>query len=344
MKKRLIIPICIILAMVLTACSSTTDNSQSSDQPTESAAQGSDTVTATESAGQGDDTITVEDMKGTVEIPSNPQRIVDVSGSADELIILDMPFIASANTNMFDGVTVPDYLQEYFTENDIVTVGNYSGAVGDLNLEKIAELEPDLIIMNIRHEKVYEQLQAIAPTVMINDDVNYVDWRGRFQQLGEWFGREDIATRWLADYDAKATELAAEVEEAVGDETFAVIEANSVHFGSYYVYRTGGPGELVYDELGLMPSSGVPEDVWGEVVDAEYFSQIDADHIIFFSDDGQIGDTADSPTWQNLKAVQNGNVYLGLNGPQYDMAYTPNGKLLYMEKLANAIINNTDVE
>ena len=66
------------------------------------------------------------------------------------LIILGVPFIGSANTSMFDGVTVPPNLEEYFTENNVEVVGNYSGSVGELNLEKIAELEPDLIIMNIK--------------------------------------------------------------------------------------------------------------------------------------------------------------------------------------------------
>lgn len=322
MKRKLIIPVFLALIMVLSACAPTA--------PSGSAESGG--------------TMTVEDMKGSVEIPANPQRIVDVSGLADELIILGVPFIASANTNMFDGVTVPAYLQDYFTANKVETVGNYSGASGDLNLEKIAELKPDLIIMNIRHEKVYEQLKAIAPTVMINDDISYVNWRGRFQQLGEWFGKEDKVSEWLKAYDDKAAELAKQVKAVVGDETFAVVEANSVHFGSYYVYRTGGPGELVYDELELTPSAGVPEGVWGEVVDAEYFAKIDADHIFFFNDDGKVGDTADSPAWQNLKAVKNGNVYLGENSLQYDMAYSANGKLLYMEKLANAIINYGNVE
>lgn len=39
--------------------------------------------------------------------------------------------------------------------------------------------------MNVRHDKVYEQLKSITPTVMIEDDVSYVNWRGRFQQLGQ---------------------------------------------------------------------------------------------------------------------------------------------------------------
>lgn len=334
MMKQWIIPVCLILS--LTACSPAADPSPApAPLPLSQAAK---------PESQDSETITVEDMKGTVEIPANPQRIVDVSGSADELIILNLPFIASANTSMFDGVSVPDYLQEYFTKNNIETVGNYSGAVGDLNLEKIAVLKPDLIIMNIRHDKVYEQLKAIAPTVMINDDITYVNWRGRFEQLGQWFGKEAAVTQWLADYDAKAAALSAKVRKVTGDETFAVVEANSVNFGSYYVYRTGGPGELVYNELKLAPSSGVPEDVWGKVVDSEYFSKIDGDHIFFFSDDGQVGETGNLPAWQNLKAVKAGNVYCGKNEEQYNMAFTPNGKLLFMEKLADAIMNHGNVE
>lgn len=285
-------------------------------------------------------------MKGEVEIPADPQRIVDVSGSADELIIMGIPFIASANTSMFDGVTVPAYLQDYFLKNKVETVGNYSGAssTGDLNLEKIAELKPDLIIMNIRHEKVYTQLKAIAPTVMVTDDINFINWRGRFQQLGEWFGKTDVVGKWLEDYDARIAGFAAQIKEKVGDETFAVIEANSVHFGSYYVYRSAGPGELIFEAMKLSPSAGVPEGVWGKVVDAEYFSQIEADHIFFFSDSGTVGDTADTPTWQNLKAVKNGNVYFGKNSEQYDMSYTPNGKLIYMERMTDAVLDHTNVD
>ncbi|MDR1358713.1 MAG: ABC transporter substrate-binding protein [Coriobacteriales bacterium] len=322
---------CLATAILMAACTATPDT------PPEATEQNGGNQT-----NQDDSIRTIEDMKGSVEIPAHPQRIVDVSGSADELIVLGAPFVGSANTSMFDGVTVPDYLQSYFAENNIEVVGNYSGSM-DLNLEKIAELKPDLIIMNIRHEKVYDQLKAIAPTAMLSDDINFVNWRGRFQQLGEWLDKQDVVAKWLEDYDTKAVDLSRKVKDVIGTETVAVIEANSVHFGSYYIYRTGGPGELVYDGLGLTPSSGVPKDVWGEVVDAEYFSMIDADHIFFFSDDGQLGETGDSPAWQGLKAVQSGNVYYGLNDMQYNMAYTPNGKLLYMERLANALINHTNV-
>ena len=179
---------------------------------------------------------------------------------------------------------------------------------------------------------------------MLDDDMNYVNWKGRFQQLGEWFGKEDVVEDWLADYEVKAKEFGDQVRAVTGDETFAVIEKNSVRTGSYYVYSTGGPGELVYDAMGLPASSGVPVDVWGEVVDAEYFSLIDADHIFFFSDDGRAGDTGNLAVWKNMKAVKAGNVYFGINEDQYNMAFTAMGKELYLEKLANAILNHGNVE
>ena len=195
MKKFAMLMLCLVLVFALAACAGTDTTPQ----------------------GSVSDTVTVTDMKGEVAIPANPQRIVDVAGLTEELLILDMKVIASANTSMFDGVSVPKHLATLFAERGIEVVGNYSGSSssGDLNLEKIAELKPDLIIMNIRHEKVYEQLAAIAPTVMIDDDISYVNWRGRFQQLGQWFDKEAAVEKWLADYDAKAAELAVRGLEAV---------------------------------------------------------------------------------------------------------------------------------
>ena len=151
MKKTAMLMLCLVLVFALAACAGTDTTPQ----------------------GSVSDTVTVTDMKGEVAIPANPQRIVDVAGLTEELLILDMKVIASANTSMFDGVSVPKHLTTLFAEKGIEVVGNYSGSssTGDLNLEKIAELKPDLIIMNIRHEKVYEQLAAIAPTVMIDDDI-----------------------------------------------------------------------------------------------------------------------------------------------------------------------------
>ena len=45
---------------------------------------------------------TVTDVKGEVEIPVNPQRIVDISGASDILSILGYDVIGTANSDGYD--------------------------------------------------------------------------------------------------------------------------------------------------------------------------------------------------------------------------------------------------
>lgn len=324
MRKTKIILILMAALVFLSACGETGSNQVAQEQKVK--------------------TKTITHMKGETEIPVNPKRLIDLSGSAEELDILGVPYIACAQTSMFDGVTVPPHLKDSFAQRGIETVGNWSGMT-EINLERIAELKPDLIIMNAYSEKIYGQLKEIAPTVMLTDDYNYVKWRDRFLELGDWFDKRKIAEKWLADYDAKAEELSKEIKEITGDETFAVLESNTVALGSYYIYGvTAGPGEIVFTDLKLNHTPLTPTDKWADVVNLEYLSKMDADHIIFTSNDGTLGELANSPVWKNLKAVKNGNVYLGDNETQYNLAYTSQGKLIYMEMIANAIKEHKNIE
>ena len=69
MKKFAMLMLCLVLVFALAACAGTDTTPQ----------------------GSVSDTVTVTDMKGEVAIPANPQRIVDVAGLTEELLILD-PF------------------------------------------------------------------------------------------------------------------------------------------------------------------------------------------------------------------------------------------------------------
>ena len=65
--------LCLVLVFALAACAGTDTTPQ----------------------GSVSDTVTVTDMKGEVAIPANPQRIVDVAGLTEELLILDMKVIST---------------------------------------------------------------------------------------------------------------------------------------------------------------------------------------------------------------------------------------------------------
>ena len=68
MKKSAMLMLCLVLVFALAACAGTDTTPQ----------------------GSVSDIITVTDMKGEVAILENPQRIVDVAGLTEELLILDM--------------------------------------------------------------------------------------------------------------------------------------------------------------------------------------------------------------------------------------------------------------
>ena len=59
-----------------------------------------------------ENTVTVTDVRGEVEIPAEPQRIVDLSGNSDILSILGYKVIGTANSDAYDYTKFPSYLEE----------------------------------------------------------------------------------------------------------------------------------------------------------------------------------------------------------------------------------------
>ena len=49
----------------------------------------------------------VETAKGEVEIPANPQRIVDISGNSEELVLLGYTPVGTANVDSYKTDSVP---------------------------------------------------------------------------------------------------------------------------------------------------------------------------------------------------------------------------------------------
>ena len=129
MKKFAMLMLCLVLVFALAACAGTDTTPQ----------------------GSVSDTVTVTDMKGEVAIPANPQRIVDVAGLTEELLILDMKVIASANTSMFDGVSVPKHLATLFAERGIEVVGNYRGLTLELSFDSFSQEYRLTMIGQLRH-------------------------------------------------------------------------------------------------------------------------------------------------------------------------------------------------
>ena len=108
-------------------------------------------------------TVTITDVRGEVEIPANPERIVDLSGNSDILSILGYKVVGTANSDAYDYTKFPSYLEDTLKGAEIL---GYS-MQDTMDIEKVMNLNPDLIVISTVQEKMYDSLSEIAPTVMI---------------------------------------------------------------------------------------------------------------------------------------------------------------------------------
>ena len=281
---------------------------------------------------QSSETRTVETVKGEVEIPANPQRIVDVSGSSEELVLLGHTVVGTANVDSYDTENVPAYMKEQL--GDAKVVGH--SMMETMDVEAILACEPDLIIMSNRQEQIYDELKEIAPTVMLEDQSN--DWEDKLEDVAEIFGQEEEAEAWLDAYYAKAEKLGKEIKSANGeDTTYLTVLASS---GSFMVFSEGGIGTVLKDDMKLPQPANMPEQdsITLPTVTMEGLSEIDADHIIVIATESDKADLEASSVWSQIRAVKEGNVTILDASPYFSQAYNPVGRELILESVKDAVI------
>lgn len=281
---------------------------------------------------ESSETRKVETVKGEVEIPANPKRIVDISGSSEELVLLGHNVVGTANVDSYDTENVPSYMKESL--KDAKVVGHSMMETADV--EAILACEPDLIIMSTRQEKIYDELKEIAPTVMLEDQSN--DWEDKLEDIAELFGQEDEAQKWLDAYYAKAEKLGKEIKKANGeDTTYLTVLASS---GAFMVFSEGGIGTVLKDDMKLPQPANMPEQdsITLPTVTMEGLSEIDADHIIVIATESDKADLEASSVWSQIRAVKEGNVTILDASPYFSQAYNPIGRELILESVKDAVI------
>lgn len=249
---------------------------------------------------------------GTTSIQGNPKRIVTLyQGATDVAVALGVQPVGAVES----WVEKPmyNYLKDELEGTSIV------GEETQPNLEEIAKLKPDLIIASkLRHEKVYDQLSQIAPTVT-HDTV--FKFKETVELMGEAMNEEDKANQLLADWDNRVDDFKTKISAKLGKEW--PIKTSVLNFRADHsrIYITGYAGDIL-DELGFVRSESQQEEMEkGTVVlkltDKEGIPSMNADVLFYFlSDPGQedavqktYEDWTNHPLWKDLDAVQNDQVY-----------------------------------
>lgn len=273
----------------------------------------------------------VSTIKGDVTVPTTPKRIVDISGSSEELLILNHIPVGTANADSYKTTEIPSYLKDKLSTSELVGFS----MMDTMNMEAILKLDPDLILMSERQTKIYDQLKAIAPVVMLKDYAN--DWRTRLTDISKLFEQEKDAQKWLAEYDKKAIHIGSDIKKKNGPQTYLTVLASS---GKFYIFSDAGIGSILLSDMKLAQPSNMPkqEGISLPVVTMEGLSSIDADHIVVIAADADKKDLESSAVWKSMRAVKAGNVTTLASSPYFAQGYSPIGRELLLDLIKKEFV------
>ena len=278
--------------------------------------------------------VTVTDVRGEVEIPANPERIVDLSGNSDILSILGYKVVGTANSDAYDYTKFPTYLEETLKGAEIL---GYS-MQDTMDVEAVMNLNPDLIVISTVQEKMYDQLSEIAPTVMIQ--LEALNWKDDVKAFAKVFNKEDVANKWLADYEAKAKEAGDKIKTEYGENTTYLSFLASG--GQFFIFDGAGFGSVLYEDMGLAKPEGMPEqsDISLPVVTYEGLASIKSDYIFLISTPEDLKQLESNAIWNSLPAVKEGKVVVLESSPYFNQGYSSIGRQLLVDEIGE-MLNGT---
>ncbi|MEV6767894.1 ABC transporter substrate-binding protein [Nocardia sp. NPDC051030] len=155
-------------------------------------------------------TRSVTTANGSVEVPSDPKRIVVISTPAlDAVCTLGLweRVVGAATISGVTGPTGEPEIQPSYFGTGIALLPAV-GTVGSLDVAKIAELKPDVILGAASDQASYDALKGIAPTVLAGDENG---WQAQFTSLADALGRKSAGAKALDDYRTAARDAGASV-------------------------------------------------------------------------------------------------------------------------------------
>lgn len=248
---------------------------------------------------------TVQHKLGETCVPVHPQRVIAIdSGVLEAALALDVKPIASAEQRAVGS------LWKFVGEQQEIFVS--LGREGEPNLEKMLQLDPDLIMGIAISHKNYELFNKIAPTVVFENV--HDQWKQTLQRVAEVLGERSKSEQVLAQYQARIEDF----QSAMGKR----LEQTEVSIARFYAAyppefrtRVSFPGSVLEDVGLLRPLAQrqIESKKFFEKVSLERLDLLDGDVIFVALDPGaedSFREFQTSPLWQTLKAVKNDRVYV----------------------------------
>lgn len=233
----------------------------------------------------------------------------DVKGTPEKVVALELSFVDSLNALGIDAAGIADDEKKEMITKLVGKEIEYTsvGTREQPNLEVISSLQPDLIIADAeRHKNVYEDLQKIAPTIVLKSrESTYQENLDAFHTIAQAVGKENEAKTRLAEHEKTIEETKAKLK---ADPNATILPA-VVRDTSFQAHTSSSyDGELLED-LGFK-NAIQQEEPYAEM-NLEQLVEIDPDVLLLANNEGKLitDEWKNNPLWKNLKAVKNGQVY-----------------------------------
>ena len=260
-----------------------------------------------------EDCYLVNHAVGETCVPEPAERIVTLDAvSFENSVSLGLQPVATTNIDFLETLLSDDL-------SGVVDLGD-----GDRpSLERVVQLEPNLILGLEEQEAFYNQAAQIAPTVFIPFE-HSGQWKEMFAFTARTLGESDQAEEVMEAYNARLDDFKQVILPLNGGKkpTISVVR---IYPDSITLYtKVGFIGTILEDaalprppsqDLNLEETKAFGLSTIQYTVSAEAFDKADADviFVIVGSWDDKIDDIlADlktDPLWSSLNAVQEGNVY-----------------------------------
>lgn len=299
-----------------TAGNTTTNNSTEAEATEVPATETPEATTAPEEAADTTETavtpiqveettypFTYTDGEGReITIEKQPAKIaISYLPHWETLILLDVMPIGTTTAAHYAETWDP------FQAYDLSSVTDLGNS--DINLELLAELEPDIILQQSYNKETIENLEKIAPVVVFGPQVK-MDWRYSLREIGKVIGKAQKAEEVIAEVDQKLADARVKLQEKYDGKT--VMLMSLMGEDKYYIaYRPD-----LYDSetgLGLNVPEGFTTDTQYVQISMEALAEMNPDYLfinVFDGDEAYLEElNNNNSVWKSLTANKEGHVY-----------------------------------
>ncbi|MDP0927757.1 siderophore ABC transporter substrate-binding protein [Paracoccus onubensis] len=244
--------------------------------------------------------VTITTSQGEVTLPERPEKVA----------ILDVAAIDSLHALGVLPAGRPDnILVDYL--DDVTEAAKPVGTLFEPDLEALATLEPDLIVVGGRSATQLDAVSQVAMAIDMTIGADLVsDAKAHIAAYGELFGKQDKAAELAAALDQKLTEAR---EAGEGKGTALMVLTNGPKMSAF---GKGSRFGWVFDATGLQEAAtGLKTDTHGNAISHEFIAQHDPDWLIVLDRGAAVGQdgasaevTLKNPLIEGTKAWKNGNV------------------------------------